>query len=66
VDYEMKKSESGWKAFDISIDGVSMVMSYRGTFTSEIQANGIDGLIKTLSDKNVNAAKVSLRKEGEK
>jgi hypothetical protein len=43
-----------------------MVMSYRGTFTSEIQANGIDGLIKTLSDKNVSAAKVSLRKEGEK
>jgi phospholipid transport system substrate-binding protein len=66
VDYEMKKSDSGWKAFDISIDGVSMVMSYRGTFTSEIQANGIDGLIKTLSDKNVSAAKVSLRKEGEK
>lgn len=66
VDYEMKKSDSGWKAFDISIDGVSMVMSYRGTFTSEIQANGIDGLIKTMSDKNVNAAKVSLRKEGEK
>jgi phospholipid transport system substrate-binding protein len=66
VDYEMKKADSGWKAFDISIDGVSMVMSYRGTFSSEIQANGIDGLIKTLSDKNVNAANVSLRKEGDK
>lgn len=55
VDYEMKKADSGWKVFDISIDGVSMVMSYRGTFTSEIQANGIEGLIKTLSAKNVNA-----------
>jgi hypothetical protein len=41
-------------------------MSYRGTFTSEIQANGIDGLIKTLSDKNVNAANVALRKESDK
>jgi phospholipid transport system substrate-binding protein len=66
VDYEMKKADSGWKAYDISIDGVSMVMSYRGTFTSEIQANGIDGLIKTLSDKNVNAAKVAQGKEGGK
>ncbi len=55
VDYEMKKADSGWKVFDITIDGVSMVMSYRGTFTSEIQENGIDGLIKTLSDKNVNS-----------
>jgi phospholipid transport system substrate-binding protein len=66
VDYEMKKADSGWKAYDISIDGVSMVMSYRGTFTSEIQANGIDGLIKTLSNKNINAANVAQGKEGGK
>ena len=56
VDYEMKKAADGWKVFDISIEGVSMVMSYRGTFTSQIQQNGIDGLIKTLSDKNINPA----------
>jgi phospholipid transport system substrate-binding protein len=52
VNYEMKKAADGWKAFDITIEGVSMVMSYRGTFASEIQEKGIDGLIKTLSDKN--------------
>jgi phospholipid transport system substrate-binding protein len=52
VDYEMKIGADGWKVFDISIEGVSMVMSYRGTFASEIQDGGIDGLIKTLSDKN--------------
>jgi phospholipid transport system substrate-binding protein len=52
VDYEMKIGADGWKVFDISIEGVSMVMSYRGTFASEIQEGGIDGLIKTLSDKN--------------
>jgi len=60
VNYEMKKKPNGWKAFDIYIEGVSMVMSYRGTFSSEIQKNGIDGLIKTLSDKNV-ASGVALR-----
>lgn len=62
VDYEMKKSSAGWKAFDISIEGVSMVMSYRGTFATQIQQGGIDGLIKTLSDKNTNAADGDLRK----
>ena len=62
VDYEMKKTADGWKAYDISIEGVSMVISYRGTFASEIQEKGIDGLIKTLSEKNTNAANVSLRK----
>jgi len=60
VNYEMKKKTDGWKAFDIYIEGVSMVMSYRGTFASEIQKNGIDGLIKTLSDKNI-ASGVALR-----
>jgi phospholipid transport system substrate-binding protein len=56
VDYEMKKAADGWKVFDISIEGVSMVMSYRGTFASQIDESGIDGLIKTLSDKNTKAA----------
>jgi phospholipid transport system substrate-binding protein len=55
VDYEMKIAADGWKVFDISIEGVSMVMSYRGTFASQIQQSGIDGLIKTLSEKNTNA-----------
>lgn len=56
VDYEMKIATDGWKVFDISIEGVSMVMSYRGTFASQIQESGIDGLIKTLSDKNTNVS----------
>ena len=62
VDYEMRKTADGWKAFDVSIEGVSMVVSYRGTFASEIKEKGIDGLIKALSDKNVNAANAPLRK----
>ncbi|MBI3479532.1 MAG: ABC transporter substrate-binding protein [Nitrosomonadales bacterium] len=58
VDYEMKKGTDGWKVFDITIEGVSMVMSYRGTFASEIQENGIDGLIKLLSDKNTSSSEM--------
>jgi len=66
VDYEMKVSPDGWKVFDISIEGVSMVMSYRGTFASEIQDGGIDGLIKTLADKNARAADSDIIKAGAK
>jgi phospholipid transport system substrate-binding protein len=61
VDYEMKKAADGWKVFDISIEGVSMVLSYRGTFTSQIQQNGIDGLIKTLSDPADDAVKAKAK-----
>ncbi len=64
VDYEMKKSADGWKVFDISVEGVSMVMSYRGTFASQIQQDGIDGLIRTLSDKNATATDVNVMKTG--
>jgi phospholipid transport system substrate-binding protein len=66
VDYELKKAADGWKAFDISIEGVSMVMSYRGTFTTQIQESGIDGLIKTLTDKNAGSGEADLAKVGAK
>ena len=62
VDYEMRKTGNGWKAFDVSIEGVSMVNSYRGTFGTQIEQNGIDGLIKVLADKNADAANVALQK----
>ena len=66
VNYEMAKAADGWKVFDLTIEGVSLVTSYRGTFNSEIQEKGIDGLIKTLSDKNINAASVALNKAAAK
>lgn len=56
VNYEMEKGADTWKVFDLTIEGVSLVTSYRGTFNSEVQEKGIDGLIKTLADKNKNAA----------
>ncbi|MBU0689383.1 MAG: ABC transporter substrate-binding protein [Gammaproteobacteria bacterium] len=55
VDYEMRKKEGDWKAFDVTVEGISMVTSYRGSFADEIKQVGIDGLIKTLSEKNRDA-----------
>ena len=62
VDYEMRKTANGWKAFDVVIEGVSMVISYRGTFDTEIKKNGIDGLIRMMSEKNIQAAGIALHK----
>lgn len=52
IDYNMEKADSAWKVFDVAIGGVSLVTTYRETFNQEVRANGVDGLIKTLADKN--------------
>lgn len=52
IDYGMEKTDGGWKVYNVKIGGISLVESYRTTFNTEIQKNGIDGLIKTLRDKN--------------
>lgn len=52
LDYYLEKSPSGWKVFDVEVGGVSLVTNYRSSFTREIQANGVDGLIRALQAKN--------------
>lgn len=52
IDYSLEKTGNAWKVYDVAVDGVSLVTNYRGSFGAEIKNNGIDGLIKTLSDKN--------------
>lgn len=55
VDYAMVKTKDGWKAFDVTIEGISYVMNYRNQFGPEIEQNGIDALIKRL-DHDADAA----------
>ena len=58
IDYSMEKTSSGWKVYDVLIDGVSLVTNYRSSFNTEIKTNGVDGLIKSLTDRNTkNASK---------
>jgi phospholipid transport system substrate-binding protein len=52
IDYAMEKVDSGWKVYDVIIDGASLVTTYRGTFNDQIQKGGVDGLVKTLQDRN--------------
>jgi phospholipid transport system substrate-binding protein len=56
VDYSMRKTEQGWKIYDIVVEGVSLVLTYRSEFDQVVKQEGIDGLIKRLSQKNTPAA----------
>ena len=51
VDYSMYKTSSDWKIYDVIVEGVSLVTTYRSTFAEEIRQSGIDGLIKSLQEK---------------
>lgn len=52
INYTLRLGKDGWKVFDISVDEVSLVTNYRSSFARAIKKNGIDGLIKTLQDRN--------------
>ena len=52
VDYSMEKVGEAWKVYDVKIEGISLVENYRNTFNSEVQKNGVDGLLKALVEKN--------------
>lgn len=52
MDYRMERTPQGWKVFDVSIEGVSIVTTYRSSFGAEVSRGGIDGLIKSLAAQN--------------
>jgi len=49
IDYSMYQTAFGWKVYDVSIDGVSLVTNYRSSFSTKIRQSGIDGLISQLA-----------------
>jgi len=52
INYSLRLGDDGWKVFDISVDEVSLVTNYRSSFARAIKKDGVDGLIKTLQDRN--------------
>lgn len=49
VDYAFRKTPEGWKAFDVVVEGISYVTTYRNQIMPEVQANGIDSVIERLN-----------------
>lgn len=52
VKYSLHRTGKGWKVYDVAVEGVSMVTTYRTSFASEIRQKGLDGLIRGLAEKN--------------
>lgn len=52
IDYNMEKTGDGWKVFDVSVAGVSLVTNYREEFANQVKEGGIDGLVNSLAAKN--------------
>jgi phospholipid transport system substrate-binding protein len=52
INYSMYLSEDGWKVYDVSINGVSLVTNYRTSFASIIRRDGMDSLIRQLEYRN--------------
>jgi phospholipid transport system substrate-binding protein len=55
LDYQMHKTPEGWKIYDIIVEGVSLVLTYRSEFDAVVKQQGVDGLIKRLAEKNTPA-----------
>ncbi|MDH3871273.1 MAG: ABC transporter substrate-binding protein [Gammaproteobacteria bacterium] len=52
ITYSMYLTTNGWKVYDVSINGVSLVTNYRTTFASIIRKDGMDSLIRQLANRN--------------
>jgi len=55
LNYSLHKKDKGWKVYDISVDGVSLISNYRTSFASEIKQTSIDALIERLEKHNQKA-----------
>lgn len=62
LDYYLDKHDKAWKVYDIEVGGISLVLNYRESFSSEVRQGGIDGLIKSLQAKNKSAGEAAPRK----
>ncbi|QDF95722.1 hypothetical protein CJ010_03715 [Azoarcus sp. DD4] len=52
LDYRLSRNGDSWKVFDVAVDNVSLVTSYRGNFAAELGKGGPDGLIAALREQN--------------
>jgi len=50
IDYAFHMTPDGWKAFDVIVEGISYVTTYRNQIMPDVQANGIDSVIARLSE----------------
>lgn len=50
VGFVMRKLDSGWKIYDITIENISLIANFRGQFNSEIRKSGLDDVIQRMEN----------------
>lgn len=55
VNYSLYLHEGGWKAYDVQIDGISLIANYRASFATEVRKGGLEALIQSLAARNRDA-----------
>lgn len=59
VDYRMRKGDAGWRGIDVIIEGVSLVQNFRSQAQEIVSAEGPDGLIQKLRDKQIQSPRAN-------
>ena len=52
IDYSLINSAAGWKVYDVTVEGISLIAAYRDEFGSLVSSSGVSGLIDVLKKKN--------------
>jgi phospholipid transport system substrate-binding protein len=52
IDYSLINSAAGWKVYDVSVEGISLITAYRDEFNTLVSSSGVSGLIDVLKKKN--------------
>jgi len=62
VNYSLHKTPQGWKAWDVTIEGISYVKNFRTDFGSEINEKGLDAVIQRLESQNAKPTAANAQK----
>ncbi len=62
VNYKLKNNDGNWFAYDVVIEGVSLVSNYRSTFAAIVKNDGMDGLLSDIQTR-INKYKASQKEE---
>lgn len=52
VNYSVRRTPAGWKAWDVTIEGISYLKNFRTDFGAEIDQKGLDAVIERLEAQN--------------
>jgi phospholipid transport system substrate-binding protein len=53
VDYSFRRTDGGWKAFDVTVEGISYVITFRNQISPKVEAEGIDKVTEDILAGNI-------------